>query len=551
MAHPHHTVRLLLVLSLAFFFVSVHAQEPKVATGKEIMIVAHPLAAKAGLQVFERGGNVVDVAVATAYALGVVEPHGSGIGGEGMMLVYDARKNAYTVIDFKGIAPGKASYTTLDYGNVSSWSRTVRGASVPGAVAGLEMARDRYGTLDRGTVLQPAIDLALKGFAVDSTLSARLKGAQSTLAKDPYSARTLYPGATVPAAGTVLTNPDYGATLREIQVNGPEAFYQGKIARLIVRDAEQSGGFITMEDLAAYRAIERQALRGSYRGMEIITTPPPCGGMHLIEALNILSYFDLRQFRRAQNSHVHLLAEIFKLVFKDERTHNGDPDFVSVPVAAVTSQEFAFSRALSVDLAQARHPSAVTAGRIPDKNTTHLSVMDAQGNAVALTITLSSMFGTAHTVEGAGFLLNNEMQNYDSDSTAANALQPHKRVVTSLVPTILARNGMPVTVIGLPGGDAIISTMTQVIVNLVDFGMDLESAIASPRAFTIFTQRALEIERPLLPETKTLLGSLGHDLQEWDKNAYFGVVQAVERDAQTGMLLGVSDERRSGAAIGR
>ncbi len=529
---------------------ALNAQDEKVATGKEIMIVAHPLAAEAGLAMHKRGGTVVDVAVASAYALGVVEPHGSGIGGEGMMLIYTARTGSYTVIDFKGIAPARASYGTLDFGAVSTWAKSAKGASVPGAVAGLELARERYGRLDRQTVLQPAIDLALKGFKVDSTLNARLKGSQATLMKDPYSARTFYPNHAVPETGARLTNPEYGATLQEIQTHGPDAFYRGTIARAIANDMERSGGFITMEDLAAYRAIEREPLKGSYHGFDIITTPPPCGGMHLLEALNILSFFNLDEFRRADATQLHLLAETFKLVFKDERTHNGDPDVVRVPVDAISSHEFAASRMRSIELGRALHPTQVEAGRVQGRHTTHLSVMDAEGNAVALTITLSSMFGTAHTVEGAGFLLNNEMQNYDPDSTAANALRPHARVVTSLVPTILARQGKPVYVLGLPGGDAIISTMTQVIVNLLDFKMSLPDAVAAPRIFTIFNQRSLEMERPVSETSVRLLQSLGHDIELWNQDAFFGVIQAVVRDSTTGELLGVSDRRRSGAALG-
>lgn len=544
-------VRLTIVLSSAFVFLSVQAQDPKIASGTEIMIVAHPLAAKAGLSVHEQGGNVVDVAVATAYALGVVEPHGSGIGGEGMMLIYNAATSTSTIVDFKAIAAKGASYENLDFDNVASWSRTAKGASVPGSVAGLELAREQFGTLERKVVLQPAVDLALKGFAVDSTLAARLKASQSTLMKDPYSARTFYAGGMPPKPGTMLTNRDYGMSLMEIQANGAQAFYTGAIADRIVKDAEKHGGFITAADLQAYKAIIRKPVRGLYRGMEIITSPPPCGGMHLLEALNILKHFDLKTARANNNYHLHLLAETFKLVFKDERTHNADPEFVSVPVSQVTSEEFAFRRFRDIDLGSARHGAKVHSGELEPKHTTHLSVMDARGNAVALTITLSSLFGAAHSVDGAGFLLNNEMQNYDADPKAANALQPHKRVVTSLVPTILVHDGRPVAVMGLPGGDAIISTMTQVIVNLVDFEMDLQTAIAAPRVFTIFNQRALEIERPVPEKTRLLLRSLGHDLEEWDRNAYFGVVQAVQRDESSGSLLGVSDERRSGAAIGK
>ncbi len=541
----------LLVIIVLSLVCSVAAQDAKVSSSSRIMISAHPLAAKAGLAVYRRGGNVVDVAVAVAYALGVVEPHGSGIGGEGMMLIYDAKRKKATVVDFKGISPKAASNRTLDLEKKSEWARSAKGASIPGAVAGLELARAQFGKLDRATVLQPAIDYAIKGFEVDSTLALNLESYRRILEKDPYTKSIYYPGGQVPKVGTLVKNPEYGKTLTQIQGGGVDAFYGGDIAERMVRDMRKRGGFFTKEDLLAYKPIIREALIGHYRGYDIITTPPPCGGMLLLEALNILKQFDLKECRKNDEYNLHLFAEVFKLVFKDEQTHNGDPEFSKIPVKEVMSDEFAFQRFLKINLAHAAEEQHIEAGALDNKNTTQLCVMDVEGNAVSLTITLSSLFGTGQTVEGGGFILNNEMQNFNPDPNHHNSLQPHKRVVTSLVPTIIAKDGRPMFVIGTPGGDLIISTIAQIIIDLVDFEMPLPEAIYAPRMFSIFTQRELEIEGGYREKSYRLLGTLGHEVKRYEgMRAYFGAVQSIMFDARSNKLIGCSDPRRSGAAIG-
>jgi gamma-glutamyltranspeptidase/glutathione hydrolase len=538
------------IVILVFVF-SAPAQYAKISSGSKIMISAHPLAAKAGLEVYKKGGNVVDVAVAVAYALGVVEPHGSGIGGEGMMLIYDAKQKKSTIVDFKGISPQAASYRTLDLEKKSEWARSAKGAAIPGAVAGLEFAREKFGRLDRATVLLPAINYAIKGFEVDSTLALNLGSYRRILEKDPYTKSIYYIGGLPPNVGTILKNPDYGKTLSLIQTEGVDAFYKGVIAELIVRDMQRRGGFFTKEDLLTYKPIIREALDGKYRGYTIITTPPPCGGMLLVEALNILKDFDLKECRKNDEYNLHLFAEVFKLVFKDEQTHNGDPEFSKIPVNQVMSDDFAFQRFLKINLSHAAQPQQIEAGTIHDKNTTQLCVMDIEGNTVSLTITLSSLFGTGQTVEGAGFILNNEMQNFNADPNHPNSLRPHKRVVTSLVPTIIARDGRPVYVIGTPGGDLIISTIAQVIVNLIDFEMPLREAIYAPRMFSVFSQPQLEIEGGYGEKSYRLLGTLGHDVKRYEGiRAYFGAVQSIMFDARSNKLIGCSDPRRSGAAVG-
>ena len=540
-----------LLLVVFCFAVPSTSQYARVSSGSKIMISAHPLAAKAGLDVYKRGGNVVDVAVAVAYALGVVEPHGSGIGGEGMMLIYNAREKKGSIVDFKGISPQKASYRTLDLDKKSEWARSAKGASVPGAVAGLELARETFGKLDRKTVIQPAIDYALKGFEVDSTLALNLESYRKILEKDPYAKSLYYPQGKAATIGTVLKNPEYGKSLLAIQSGGADAFYRGVIADLIVKDAQKRGGFISKDDLLAYKPILRQPLVGEYRGYTILTTPPPCGGMFLIEALNILKHFDLQECRKNNDYNLHLFAEMSKLMYTDEAAHNGDPGFNAIPVKTVTSDGYAFERFLQINLAYSHNPEQVEAGRIVDKNTTQLCVMDIEGNTVSLTITLSSLFGTGQTIEGGGFILNNEMQNFNIDPKHPNSLQPHKRVVTSLVPTIILNNDRPIYTLGTPGGDLILSAVAQVIVNLIDFKMPLREAVYAPRMFSIFSQRELEIENRFPEESIVQLETLGHKVKRFEGfRAYFGAVQSIMYDQQTNTLIGCSDPRRSGGAVG-
>ena len=527
------------------------AQYAKVSSGSKIMISAHPLAAKAGLEVYRKGGNVVDVAVAVAYALGVVEPHGSGIGGEGMMIIYDAREKKATIVDFKGVSPQSASNGTLNLAKASEWARSAKGASVPGAVAGLELARERFGRLDRKTVMQPAVDYAINGYEVDSTLALNLESYKTVLEKDPYARSIYYPKGEPAKRGTTMKNQLYGKSLQVIQRDGADAFYKGEIAGLIVNDAKKRGGFISGEDLAAYMPLIRQPLEGEYRGYTILTTPPPCGGMFLIEALNILKHFDLAECRKDDDYNLHLFAEMSKLMSKDEATFNGDPEFSTIPARTITSERFAFQRLLQIDLAHARDAKQIEAAKIPDKNTTQLCVMDIEGNTVSLTITLSSLFGTGQTVEGGGFMLNNEMQNFNADPNHPNSLQPHKRVVTSLVPTIIMKNGRPLYALGTPGGDLILSTVAQVVVNLLEFRMPLREAVYAPRSFSFFSQKEMDVENRYPAASIEQLESLGHSVRKMDGfRAYFGAVQSIMYDADAQRLLGCSDPRRSGAAVG-
>jgi gamma-glutamyltranspeptidase/glutathione hydrolase len=386
---------------------------------------------------------------------------------------------------------------------------------------------------------------------VDSTLALNLSSYQKILMRDSYAAGIYYPGGVARARGMRVTNPQYGRTLQVIQKDGAEAFYRGSIATQIVRDATTQGAFIGVGDLSTYRPVVREPLRGQYREYTLVTTPPPCGGMFLIEGLSILQNFDLRAMRRLSGYDAHLLAEVFKLIYKDERTFNADPDVRPVPVDSVLSASFVLDRLRSVSLRSSTPPVQLRSQRVTQPNTTQLCVMDGKGNAVTMTLTLSSLFGTAHTVEGAGFFLNNEMQNFDQDSLHPNGLAPHKRVVTSLVPTIVMKDGRIVGATGTPGGDLIISTIIQVLVNLIDHGSNPWEAVDAPRLFSIHLQDELELEGRFDPETEALLRRMGHIVEvDPPYQSYYGAVQLIWRDPGTGILTGVSDSRRSGAAVG-
>jgi len=543
--------RKIIYLFTIFFLFTGLIFSQKVSYGEKIMICAHPLAAKAGLKVFHEGGNVVDVAVATAYALGVVEPYGSGIGGEGMMIIYQSKEKKFVVIDFKAIAPKLANYDNLNFKDLSSWSRTIKGASVPGAVAGLELALEKFGKIDRKKVIQPAIDYALNGFEVDSSLALNLITYKKFLDNDEYSKKIYYPNGEPLKRGDKVINKDYGKTLIEIRDNGAEAFYKGKIADKIVKDSKKNGGFITKEDLLSYKPIIREPLIGEYKGYKIVTTPPPCGGMHLIEALNMLSFFNLSFCRDYNEYSIHILSEVFKRMFIDEATFNADPEFYDVPVNKIISKDFAFQRFKEINLSKPTDTKDIKIGVIGDKNTTHLTVMDIEGNTVTLTITLSSLFGTSHTVEGCGFHLNNEMQNFNPDENHPNSLKPHKRVVTSLVPTIVMKGDKPFLATGTPGGDLILSTITQILVNVLDFNMELKNAMDYPRIFSTYYQPEIEVENRFSKNTVDFLSNMGYEFKSHTEyKAYFGAVQSIMYDDKNRKLIGVSDVRRSGAAIG-
>ena len=453
---------------------------PPPALDRGVVASPEPHASAAGAEVLRRGGNAVDAAVAVHFALAVTFPNAGNLGGGGFLLAWvDGRPAA---IDYRETAPAAATRDMfLDARGEIVPRRsldTAAAAGVPGSVAGLALAHRRFGTLPWRDLLQPAIRLAEEGWIVDAW-SARSFSAETRNNFREYFAV---------GAGERLVQKELARTLRRIAELGPDGFYRGPTARLIAEEMERSGGLITTADLARYEAKERTPLRGTYRGFEVISMPPPSsGGIALLQLLQMLETGDVPPFHSA--AHIHRVAELEKRAFADRAHHLGDPDVVRVPTAGLASKAYAAARARGVSPDRRSDPSSIRAGQ--PEETTHFSIVDRWGNAVANTTTLNGNYGCGRVVRGAGFLLNNEMDDFSAKpgapnmfgatGGAANAIAPGKRMLSSMTPTIVLRDGRPWLILGTPGGTTIFTSVFQVIVNRVDYGMPLAEAVAAPR----------------------------------------------------------------------
>lgn len=537
-----------LLALLAFGFVAapgIFAADTKKAeiTARNGMVAsAQPLASAAGLEILMAGGNAVDAAVASAFALGVVEPNATGIGGEGMMVIYLADRKLTIAIDYRSMAP-LADMSKVKFGNEGHVS-----VAVPGTVAGLCMALEKYGTMSLAQVMAPAIRYARNGFIVSETLAQTIKDRFDPISKNEALLAILAPEGLPLETGQILRNPDLARTLEKIAAGGPDVFYKGEIAEAIAADMAKHGGYITKADLAAYRAIEREPVRGTYRGYEIVSAPPPVGGLSVIEILNILENFDLAAEAPLSPRTIHLMAEAMKRGFADNAAFIGDPAFANIPVAGLLDKQYARTRAQEID------PDKVTpkvnAGTPPEHpSTTHLSVVDRHGNMVALTQTLSGFWGACVAVPGTGIILNNEMQNWSS--RGPNAYAPGKRMRTTIAPTIIAKDGKPFVTMGTPGAGRIISTMVILTVNLLDHRMGVQQAIEAPRFYARDTEKDLSIEARIPEETRKALIAKGYSLKTYPEfDLFFGGAQAILVDPDTGIMHGGADPRRDGAVFG-
>jgi len=535
---------------------------------------ASGLASRVGVGVLKRGGNAVDAAAAVGLALAVVYPQAGNLGGGGFLLIRlaDGRADA---IDYREAAPARATRTMyLDgAGNVIKNASLVgyRAVGVPGTVAGLALAQRRYGRLPWRAVVEPARRLAARGFVVSPALAASLqKAALTPLGRFAASRRLWLRDGRRYRAGEVLRQPELAATLRRLQRYGPREFYVGRTARLIARDMRAHGGLVTRADLRRYRAVERAPLHGTYRGYGVLTMPPPSsGGVALLEMLNILERSDLRRsgYRTAPTD--HLLVEAMRRAFADRSAFGGDPDFVRVPVRGLISKTYAAQRAKMIDPTHATPSAAVGHGRpqaYESPETTHFSVVDAQGNAVSNTYTLNMSYGSGVTVPGAGFLLNDEMDDFASKPNTpngfgliqgdANAIAPRKRPLSSMTPTILTRGGRLFLVIGSPGGPTIINTVLEVIVNVVDHGMTLPQAVAAPRLHHQWLPDMIRWEPGALPPpVRAALRAEGHRLAPrpgaFPHARTWGDAEGILVDPKTGTRLSASDPRSQDArAVG-
>jgi gamma-glutamyltranspeptidase / glutathione hydrolase len=537
-------------------------------------VAAQREAAAAGLDILKSGGNAVDAAVAIGYALAVVDPCCGNIGGGGFMLIHRAgvnqvagREGGDVLINFRETAPAAATPDMyLDPAGKPIREASLygyRAVAVPGTVRGLDLALARYGRLKRATVMAPAIALARDGFVLGPADAAIIERGAKRLAADPEAARIfLHPGGAPYKPGERLVQPDLAATLERIAADGPDAFYRGPVARALAAASAAQGGILTEADLTAYTASELPPLRCAYRGYAILSAPPPSsGGTTLCEILNIAGGWDIGAAGFHSPRAVHLTVEAMRHAFFDRNTALGDPDFVVNPLDRLLSAEHAATIRAAIDPGTAT-PSATLgavgtrAGEKPQ--TTHYSVVDGDGNAVAVTYTLNGNFGASVVAPGTGFLLNDEMDDftvtigganlYGLVQGEANAIRPGKRPLSSLTPTIVEKDGRPVFVLGSPGGPRIITAVLETLMNLVDFGMPPDAAVAAPRFHHQYLPDSIFYEKGgLPPETLGALTAMGHQVEE---RPPWGAVELIAI-APDGTLTGVNDKRRpAGAALG-
>jgi gamma-glutamyltranspeptidase/glutathione hydrolase len=527
--------------------------EKRPVTAARGMVVAnHPLASAAGAEMLAAGGNAIDAAVASLFALTVVEPMMVGIFGAGHAQLIAG--GVHTVIDGYTTAPAAAradmfrplSDSWPDYMEAVDRENSVglRSVGVPGTLATWCEMLTRFGTLDLAAVMAPAIRHAERGFRVTGYLSECIAEATADLARFPDSARVFLPGEKPLAKGDLLVQPEYAQTLRTIAAEGPGALYGGAIGRRVADHMAQAGGLITLDDLTRYRAVERAPLRGTYRGFEIAGCPPPTGGgIHLIQMLNILEAYDVAALGYGTADGIHLLAEALKIAFADRAAVTGDPAFVDVPVARLTSKDYAAARRAGIDMAKA---GAHVAGVAPaSAHTTHVTVADANGNVVAATQTINGLFGSKAMAPGTGMVLNNTMALFDPHPGHPLSVAPGKRMTSSMAPTIVLRDGQPVVALGLPGGVRIFACVLQTLLNLIDHGMTLQEAVEAPRVWT--QGQELEVETAVPPAVRAGLAGRGHQVAPVAHVAGgMGAIAFMD----DGSLTGASCWRADGTPIG-
>jgi gamma-glutamyltranspeptidase/glutathione hydrolase len=508
---------------------SMAASLAPVAAEHGMVVTAQHLATQVGVDVLKRGGNAVDAAVAVGYALAVVYPAAGNLGGGGFMTLQlaDGRK---TFLDFREKAPLAASANMyLDQGgNVVKGLSTLGhlAVGVPGSVSGLEYAREKYGTLNRATLIQPAITLAQQGFRLNQGDVDILQSATEAFRKDPASAAIFLNQAQPYQVGDKLVQKDLAKTLKAISQQGTDGFYKGVVGKAIARSSLAGGGIITADDLAQYQTRELAPIECDYRGYHVVSAPPPSsGGVVICEMLNILEGYPLKDlgFRSAQA--VHYQIEAMRHAYVDRNSYLGDPDFVSNPVARLTDKAYAADIRAVIDPSKAGVSKDLKPGVAPHEgsNTTHYSIADRWGNAVAVTYTLNDWFGAKVTAAGTGVLLNNEMDDFTVKAGVpnlyglvqgeANAISPGKRPLSSMSPTILSKNDQPVMVLGTPGGSRIITAVLLTLLNVVDYGMTVQEAVDAPRFHQQWLPDVTSVENfALSPDTRKLLEAAGHKL---------------------------------------
>ena len=563
----------LLILITLLTLQSACTNSPQPINSKNGMVVTtSSYASKVGIEILKKGGNAIDASVAVGFAFAVTYPYAGNIGGGGFMVIHLADgKN--TTIDFREKAPLSA-YKDMYLNEAGEFdpelSQTgTTSAGVPGSVAGLIYALEKYGTLSLSEVIQPAIDLAKNGWKLEERDSRLFNNSIALFEKYPSTKKIFMKDSTTYKEGELFVQKDLAQTLEQIKEKGIDGFYKGNVAELLVKQVKTLGGYITLEDLEKYQPLEREPIIGCYRGYQVVSMPPPSsGGIALVELLNILENYNLAEENWGSSQYIHHLVEAMKYVYADRTYHLGDADFYPVPKEQLISKNYAKTifnkideaKNIAVPSTEIKKLDAVSIHESTE--TTHYSVYDSYGNAVSTTTTINSAFGSGIVVDGAGFLLNNEMDDFSGKpgtqnqfgllGTEANSIQPEKRMLSSMTPTIILKDNKPFIILGSPGGSTIITVVLQVILNCVDFKMNIREAIEKPRIHHQWIPDSLYYEQNALSkDVKNELYEMGYALVDNNVDQQvLGIVEGIMIDNRNKIIFGASDPRGGGLAIG-
>lgn len=569
---------LILAIAMALPLLSsptLHAEEPSIfsqmATAQPVwakhgMVASQEtLASRTGVEILKQGGNAVDAAVAVAFSLAVTLPRAGNIGGGGFMLVHLAKENKTIAIDYREMAPSKAKKDIFLDENGNAVTKLSRehglAVGVPGTVMGMSLALEKYGTMTMAQVTAPAIKMAQEGISVSPDLAVSLAGLKRRMSQWPSTAAIFYK-----ADGSdfqvddILKQPELAHSLQLIAEKGTKGFYEGETAEKLVKAVQEAGGIMTLEDLKHYKAVEREPVRGQYRGYEVVSMPPPSsGGVHIIEMLNVLQQFPIDKFGHNTAQTIHVMAEIMKHAYADRSEYLGDPDFYKVPVKQLTDKDYAQKIASQIALNKTTPSEEIKPGNLApyeSDQTTHFSVVDKWGNAVSNTYTLNFSYGSGLVAKGTGILLNNEMDDFSAKPGTpngyglvggdANAVEGNKRPLSSMSPTIVMKDGKPFLVTGSPGGSRIITTTLQIIMNVIDHGLNIAEASNAARVHHQWLPDELRVETSLNRDTISLLEAKGHKVSV---QSAMGSTQSIMVTDQG--IFGATDPRHSGSeAVG-
>lgn len=493
----------------------------------------HPLAVEAGMKILEAGGNAIDAAVAVSYALAVVEPDGSGLGGGGIMLIHLAGENRQVVIDYRETAP--STMDRDDIKEIMNWPST----GIPGFVKGLEKAIEAYGTINYSDAIRPAWTLARDGFPMTAGLNLRIKNNSGKLARSSGALRDFFRNGRPAPVGEIITQPVLADTLQSIMEEGSSVFYEGYISESIINVLEKQGMSISKQDLLNYQPVIRDPLKGEYRDLTIVTVPPPAGGFNLLQQLKILNHFDLSSYSEPTPEVYKLMEETIKATYSDRRNYIGDPNFVHVPLAELLSNEYVAEKIKQIN--EGSVPLNMFSDPFrPSDNTTHLVVVDSWGNWVSVTNTLSYLFG--YGLQAEGFFLNTQLNNFSSNPSSPNYFQPGKRPFSHISPALVFKGDSPIMALGSPGGRRIPAYLTQVLVLFADFEPSIVNAIDYPRFWS--EGKKIWVEKEMPGNVTSFFQERGYEVVRWNRSSYFGRIAAIYYNLETEKFSGTGDPLR-------